>query len=512
MRLRMMIVDDEGLEREGLEFILKTLMPDRFEIALAENGRRAIEIAEEFYPDIVFMDIKMPGISGLDAARALRDQVPDCRIIFVTAYDDFQYAREALQVGAKDYLLKPVKREKLLELVDQLVSDIAKERRKRQSVLDLKEKIGKISRIAESDCALHLMQGILPSEEHYHLLGMEDANQRSGYCLVVNLPNEIDKQADMKTLIHEHLPHNECVLVSPIVSSHISIFCILQHEIGKHAPYRTQALQNAQALSRILDRSTDSSLHIIGIGSKQFGPSGWTKSYLEANQATRIDSNSKWRFYEDIRKIHAPSQLIELEKQLIQTVLEGNMEQTNKAANEFVTVVFESYGNDLDQIYHILLNVIAILKWELAKSGITAPNFDISNTKVPVAELAETFQAFIQLTSDSLDEMFNHSISALQRTKSFMETHYAEDLTLEMMADMAQLSPFYFSKQFKAAFGQSFVEYLTHLRMEAARELIEQRKYNLKEICFHIGYNSPTYFSRVFKKHYGVAPSEWKSI
>src|ERR1700730_7412746 len=114
--LKLLIADDEILEREGLACMLQTLMPNRFEYALAENGRRAVEIAEEFHPDIIFMDIKMPGVSGLDAAQTIREIVPESKMIIVTAYDYFHYAREALHVGAKDYLLKPVKRDKLVEL------------------------------------------------------------------------------------------------------------------------------------------------------------------------------------------------------------------------------------------------------------------------------------------------------------------------------------------------------------------------------------------------------------
>ncbi len=111
---RLMIADDEALEREGLEWIVQRMMPGTFQVIHAENGRTAIERAEEHRPHIVMMDVNMPGIQGLAAIREIKERLPDTKFVLVTAYDYFAYAKEALSLGVKEYIVKPAKREQLV--------------------------------------------------------------------------------------------------------------------------------------------------------------------------------------------------------------------------------------------------------------------------------------------------------------------------------------------------------------------------------------------------------------
>ena len=106
--LKILIADDECLEREQLNDIICRRMPREAEVRMAENGRRCVEIASLWGADLILMDIEMPGMDGLEAARRILDQRPQTKMIFVTAYSLFQYAHEAVRLGACDYILKPV--------------------------------------------------------------------------------------------------------------------------------------------------------------------------------------------------------------------------------------------------------------------------------------------------------------------------------------------------------------------------------------------------------------------
>lgn len=106
--IRVLIADDERLEREALAEMVARRFEHEAVIQTAENGRRAADTAILWGADLILMDIEMPGINGLDAARAVLEQKPECKVIFVTAYSLFQYAHEAMHLGACDYLLKPV--------------------------------------------------------------------------------------------------------------------------------------------------------------------------------------------------------------------------------------------------------------------------------------------------------------------------------------------------------------------------------------------------------------------
>ena len=126
--IRLLIADDEKLEREALADMVSRRFEHEVVLELAENGRKAADTAVLWGADLILMDIEMPGMSGLDAARAVLAQRPACRVIFVTAYSLFQYAHEAVHLGACDYLLKPVDPDELEASIRRAMRQIEAER------------------------------------------------------------------------------------------------------------------------------------------------------------------------------------------------------------------------------------------------------------------------------------------------------------------------------------------------------------------------------------------------
>ena len=127
--IRLLIADDEKLEREALAELVQRRFEREVVLEMAENGRKAADTAVLWNADLILMDIEMPGMSGLDAARAVLAQRPSCRVIFVTAYSLFQYAHEAVHLGACDYLLKPVDPDELEASVRRAIRQIQTERK-----------------------------------------------------------------------------------------------------------------------------------------------------------------------------------------------------------------------------------------------------------------------------------------------------------------------------------------------------------------------------------------------
>lgn len=127
--IRLLIADDEKLEREALAELVQRRFEREVVLEVAENGRKAADTAVLWGADLILMDIEMPGMSGLDAARAVLAQRPSCRVIFVTAYSLFQYAHEAVHMGACDYLLKPVDPDELEASVRRAMRQIETERK-----------------------------------------------------------------------------------------------------------------------------------------------------------------------------------------------------------------------------------------------------------------------------------------------------------------------------------------------------------------------------------------------
>jgi two-component system response regulator YesN len=124
MSTSVLIADDEELERRALRLILGTVPDESFEIFEASNGRQAIDIAGRAKPDLALLDIRMPGSSGIDAAKEFRIVSPRTRCVFITAFESFDYAREAIRLGVDEYLLKPAEPAAVVETVLRVVGEI----------------------------------------------------------------------------------------------------------------------------------------------------------------------------------------------------------------------------------------------------------------------------------------------------------------------------------------------------------------------------------------------------
>ncbi|MFC2469948.1 response regulator [Lachnoanaerobaculum gingivalis] len=122
--MNLLIADDENLELKVLEKTIKKFFLNELEIFMASNGKQAAQISDETEINIALLDIEMPGMNGIELAKLLREKNPDCIIIFITAYDRFDYAIEAMHIKAFDYLLKPWKDEKLTGLISEAIVNI----------------------------------------------------------------------------------------------------------------------------------------------------------------------------------------------------------------------------------------------------------------------------------------------------------------------------------------------------------------------------------------------------
>lgn len=153
---KVMIADDEKVAIDSLKFIIEKNFSDAMITATARSGREAVEKVKEHVPDILFMDIHMPGINGIEAIREIRKHYSEIAVIVLTAFDQFEYAKDAINLGVMEYLLKPVNRAKVVEVVGRAMGQIRAEKEKQQEDLELREKLKSAE---ESLKALQNLQG-----------------------------------------------------------------------------------------------------------------------------------------------------------------------------------------------------------------------------------------------------------------------------------------------------------------------------------------------------------------
>ena len=166
--MNLLIADDENLELKVLEKTVKKYFVDELEIFTAGNGRKASQICDEVRPDIALLDIEMPGMNGIELAKYIKEKYADCIIIFITAYDRFDYAIEAMHIKAFDYLLKPWKEERLCELINTAIENV-RSMQKTDSIVHSQKDIIKdyIDRNYKKDISAKDVAGILGYSDVY---------------------------------------------------------------------------------------------------------------------------------------------------------------------------------------------------------------------------------------------------------------------------------------------------------------------------------------------------------
>ncbi|SEN07287.1 Helix-turn-helix domain-containing protein [Lihuaxuella thermophila] len=153
---KILIADDEAVERQALKMLISSRVIDAEVVGEAENGRRAIELAKELKPDLIMMDIKMPGIDGVEAVKEIKQLHPQTKFIMVSAFDTFEYARQVMQQGVKEYLLKPSRKSEIIRAVERTLAEMKREREEKEEQDSLRKKLQQ---------ALGLIQsGLVPRE------------------------------------------------------------------------------------------------------------------------------------------------------------------------------------------------------------------------------------------------------------------------------------------------------------------------------------------------------------
>lgn len=166
--MNLLIADDENLELKVLEKTVKKYFVDELEIFASSNGRKASQICDEVKPDIALLDIEMPGMNGIELAKYIKEKYAECIIIFITAYDRFDYAIEAMHIKAFDYLLKPWKEERLCELINTAIENV-RSMQKTDSIVHSQKDVIKdyIDRNYKKDISAKDVAGILGYSDVY---------------------------------------------------------------------------------------------------------------------------------------------------------------------------------------------------------------------------------------------------------------------------------------------------------------------------------------------------------
>ena len=524
---KIMLADDEGIVIDSLKFIIEKEFGDICTVEYAKTGRSVIELAESFRPDIAIMDIQMPGINGIDAMKEIRQTNTNTVFIVMSAYDKFDYAKEAIKLGVLEYITKPMEKTKIVAALQKAMEMIDREKEKRSNELLVKEKLETVVPIIESGLIYNILlqEHFVEDIENYKsILGI---NQKYAYMIAVVCGDEQDgnhmtnavgsgvKMQKHYQEVRESL--KECFqgIVGTVLANKLAVLVPYERDTMDYNE-RIELIEKARELTRRMRKRIDISFRIGIGGAKEFHD--MSESYSEALNALVATTGSVAHVDDlPIRCEYAGDYPIKLEKKLFAEIEDGEMNNAVASARSFFEWMEESHSNIMD----IRLKILEFALWAehiaYEKGGMTYQLNSRADYLPQIMEMSDLTQLrkwfvdkVMQACQNILSKRTEKSNSIIGLAKDYIRNNYNKDISLDDVSRAVNISPYYFSKIFKENTGENFIEYLTNIRIDKAKELLGTTEYSMKEICSMVGYSDPNYFSRSFKKNVGVTPTEYK--
>lgn len=533
-KLKLLIVDDERAVREGLKLLMDWDANNIEIVGLAEDGVEAIELIKKSDPDVVLTDVKMLGMDGIMLSKWISENRPHIKVIFLSAYCDFEYAQNAIRYGVVDYLLKPVKTNQLFEIIEKLRSQNLKEKAEKMEIDRFKSLLDKNMSILREKYIRDVLDGKYEGdiEGLFNLYGMDLIG--NSYILAVisfEASSAVGVQAGNKSTDNDFIKLELADLISSIIQNpykayifnenNESIGVVFSINSQYEKPYMYTGIIGA--LEKIREAFSEKGwILTIGVSNMNTGSNTLSNSYLEAVSAL------KSRVY--------------IGKNLIIPYVSLNAKQTSFMEIEEVDKIYEYMKNldwfsvqqsirnyfdcckasyDILEKYpqFIIFQLISVLKKTLEFYGEfskTAINQDEVDKLLKCTTMQDMYDEIIIIFKRYFNILIKKKNSGSNKIileiKGYIEKNFMNNISLTEVAEYVYLSPTYLSKLFFKETGVSFSEYLIQYRLERARELLLKSDLKVYEISENIGYHSEKHFINLFKKVVGVSPQEFRKI
>lgn len=523
--LRIMIADDEYLVIESFKHIVERYTDGVEIVATASSGREAIELAERFRPDLIFMDIRMPGINGMEAIRSIRENNKVVQFVIISAYEQFNFAREGIGLGVLEYLTKPFGKEQIIELVEKVKRQLDEKRQALNREVVLKERLNKILPFIENQLIYSYLYHGVKFEEIEFYEDLFGVNLEQGYVVVALSSHDItgdlekslayslerqkllnDFSYEVKTRLHG--------LAGPAFLDRVVIYVPVDPERN---PYdvRNDSLEILSDISELLS-SKVTVPYQIGIG-KIYAIKQMYTSYKEAMAACSLAPSETVIHIEDVTTAEDGriSYNVNYKERLASYYLKGDSSGLENLIDECLSELMEQ----TDSIQHIKAKlmelIISVKKADPRKDFGTDSEDDeflhrfIDATQVSDLKKILYDYLFAEMKENATKKESTHH-GVIAKAMSYIDQNYSNNISLNDVAESINMSYFYFSRLFKESTGKSFSDYLTEYRIDKSIELMRDEQLSIKQISYDIGYNDPNYFSKIFKKLKGITPTDYR--
>ena len=541
--LKIFLAEDEVVVRETI----KRMIPWEelgFElVGEAADGEMALPLLIRQQPDLLITDIKMPFMDGLTLARLAKKEIPGLKVVILSGYDDFNYAKQAIGIGVEDYLLKPITKNALIERLSEIRSRYEHEKTQKEYYEKFQREMQAYEKNSSRDFFEALVDGSMDMMEVYkraEKLGLDIVAEAYNVLIfTMNCDEDFSGQRDeyssweaesLELLENFFAGHSSAMLFR----SNIFSYGVLLKGQRETIEENTRAC--VDEIRKILSRQDGRREWFLSVGQSVERLSQIQKSYHTASRAfsQRYLYDENILYYDEMETMEHPGGQAETEDNaylqkvdvnalnpaILQKFLSnGLQEETENFVKDYFYAIGQEPMESLVFRNYVILNVRFSVISFIKGLGCDTNEMESADTEEVLAESGKNMESAIAYAKKMISQAIeirdqnsgNKNRSILKTAVDFIDSHYMEeDISLNTVANVANVSSNHFSALFSQNMGQTFIEYLTTLRMNKAKELLRCTGMRSSEIAGEIGYKDAHYFSYLFKKTQGMTPSDYR--
>ena len=539
--LKIFLAEDEVIVRETI----KRMIPWEdlgFElVGEAADGEMALPLLLRQKPDLLITDIKMPFMDGLTLAKVAKKEIPGLKVVILSGYDDFNYAKQAINIGVEDYLLKPITKNALIERLTEIRSRYEHEKTQKEYYEKFHREMQAYEKNSSRDFFEALVSGSMDMMEIYRRsekLGLDIVAEAYNVLIfTMNCEEDFSGQregyseweAESLELLEEFFSENTSAM---LFRCNIFSYGVLIK--GQKETIEENTRSCVSEIQRILDRKEQKRQWFVAAGEPVERLSQIQKSYYSASRAfsqrylydenilyyDEMASMEKKNVTEDDSTYLQKVDVNALNPVILQKFLSnGLLEETENFVKDYFYAIGQEPLESLVFRNYVTLNVRFSVMSFLKEIGCDTRTLEQEDTDDVLSESSKSLENAIAYAEKIISQAIalrdqnsgNKNRSILKTAVDFIDSHYMEeDMSLNKAANAANVSANHFSALFSQNMGQTFIEYLTNLRMNKAKEYLRCTSMRSSEIAGEIGYKDAHYFSYLFKKTQGMTPSDYR--
>jgi two-component system response regulator YesN len=533
-RYKIMIVDDEDEVRQGMMDLIPWSSLGYEFTGAASNGQEALDLCQQCRPDVIICDINMPIMDGLEFAEIVMKQMPQVKLIFLTGYDEFDYAQQAVKLNVDDFLLKPLTPDEMTQLLLRVKEDLDREIREKQDLQQIKLKLKESLPLLRERYLIQWVTGRVPYKKVLKSLESVGVTIEQQYWTVFVLHIEplptqsfrIDEEllTFAITNIGEEWIKDSFDAGYVWVNAMDQPVFVISSRFTNVQESEVRFMNSADQIRKTLEKYLKVTV-TVGAG-RSTRPENLPVCYKEALRALEyrfLLEESQVLFIKDLEQRKSEQQSSEQISFLIDRIVNRIKVASEVELTQWIEELFVEFRSSplSVELYKVHLIELVILlsksfyehigSMSKTEDGLLHPILHLLqySTLTQMKQYIEEVCLSIVRGVAGQREHFYEDV--VEKAILFLNENYEDPhLSIQVICDHLHLSSSYFSLIFKKETGETFVEYVTGIRLEKARELLRTTTLKAYEIAERVGFNNIHYFSMVFKKVVGVAPSEYR--